>query len=334
MLLPEFRNPDAGRIDLWSVVLSLLAVFAAIYGLKQIAQDGVDWLPSLSIVAGVFLGVVFVHRQRTLADPMLDLDLFRIRAFSACLAAYGLSFGVMFGAYVFVLQHLQLVLGYSPLGAGAWMVPSGIGFLLAGMLTPLLAKRFRPGFVMAAGLALSSISFAALTQVDERSATAFVAFAFAIFAFGVTPVFTLATDLIVGAAPRERAGVASGISETGAEFGGALGIAVFGSIGVAVYRGRLADGLPAGVPPEQAEVARDTLGGANEVAGQLPDSLGTSLLESARDAFTAGLQVTAVTGALLLAALAVLLAILLRDVRPAAEAEPELETAGVPVPAS
>jgi len=315
-------------------VLSLAAVLAAIYGLKQIAQDGLDWLPSLSIVAGVFLGVVFVRRQRTLADPMLDLGLFRIRAFSACLAAYALSFGVMFGAYVFVLQHLQLVLGYSPLGAGAWMVPSGIGFLLAGMLTPLLAKRFRPGFVMAAGLALSAIAFGALTQVDETSATTFVAFAFAVFAFGVTPVFTLATDMIVGAAPRERAGVASGISETGAEFGGALGIAVFGSIGVALYRGRLADGIPAGVPPEQAEVARDTLGGANNVAGQLPDSLGASLLESARDAFTAGLQVTAVTGAVLLAALAVLLAILLRDVRPAAETESELETVGVPVPAS
>jgi len=334
VLLPEFRNPDAGRIDLWSVALSLGAVLAAIYGLKQSAQDGLGSLPLLSIVAGVVLGVVFVRRQWTLAEPMLDLELFRIRAFSACLAAYGLSFGVMFGAYVFVLQHLQLVLGYSPLGAGAWMVPSGIGFLLAGMLTPLLAKRFRPGFVMAAGLALSAIAFGALTQVDETSATTFVAFAFAVFAFGVTPVFALATDMIVGAAPRERAGAASAISETGAEFGGALGIAVFGSIGVAVYRSRLADGVPAGLPAEQAEIARDTLGGANEVAAQLPDDLGASLLESAREAFSVGLQVTAVTGAVLLAALAVLVAILLRDVRPAAEAESELEAAGVPVPAS
>jgi DHA2 family multidrug resistance protein-like MFS transporter len=333
VLLPEFRNPDAGRIDVWSVVLSLGAVLAAIYGLKQIAQDGLDWLPSLSIVAGVLLGAVFVRRQRTLAEPMLDLDLFRIRAFSASLAAYGLSIGVTFGAYVFILQHLQLVLGYSPLGAGAWMVPAGCAFLLAGMLTPLLVRRFRPGFVMAAGLALATVAFGALTQVDESSPTALVVSAFAVFSLGVTPVFALATDMIVGAVPRERAGVASGISETGAEFGGALGIAVFGSIGVAVYRSRLADGLLAAVPPEQAAAARDTLGGANEAAAQLPDGLGAALLGSARDAFTAGLQMTAVTGAVLLAALAVVVAILLRHVRPAAEAEAQLEDAAVPVPA-
>jgi DHA2 family multidrug resistance protein-like MFS transporter len=187
---------------------------------------------------------------------------------------------------------------------------------------------------MAAGLALSAAAFAVLTRVDETSPVALVAFAFAVFAFGVTPVFALATDMVVGAAPPERAGVASSISETGAEFGGALGIALFGSIGIAVYRGRLADGVPDGVPPEQAEVARDTLGGANEVAAHLPDELGAPLLESAREAFTAGLQMTAVTGAVLLAALAVLVAVLLRQERPAAEAESALEPAGVPVSAS
>jgi DHA2 family multidrug resistance protein-like MFS transporter len=332
VLLPEFRNPDAGRIDLPSVVLSLAAVLAAIYGLKQIAQDGFDILPSLSIVAGALLGVVFVRRQRALPEPLLDLGLFRIRAFSASLAAYGLSFGVMFGAYVFVLQHLQLVLGYSPLGAGAWMVPSGCGFVLGGILTPVLVKRFRPGLVMAGGLALAAVAFGALTQVGATSGVAFVAFAFAVFAFGVTPVFTLATDIVVGAVPRERAGAASSVSETGAEFGGALGIAVFGSIGVAVYRSRLEDGVLAAIPPEQAEAARDTLGGANEAAAQLPGDLGAALLDSAHDAFIAGLQVTAVTGAVMLAALAVLVAILVRQVRPAAEAEAEAELEGAPVP--
>jgi DHA2 family multidrug resistance protein-like MFS transporter len=334
VLLPEFRNPDAGRIDLSSVVLSLAAVLAAIYGLKEIAQDGFGVLPSLSILAGVLLGVVFVRRQRTLPNPMLDLELFRIRAFSASLAAYGLSIGVAFGGFVYMLQHLQLVLGYSPLAAGAWMMPAGFAFLAGGMLTPLLVRRLRPGFVMAAGLALAAVAFGALTQVDETSATAFAVSAFAVFAFGVTPTFALATDMIVGAAPRERSGVASAISETGAEFGGALGIAVFGSIGVAVYRSRLADGLLAGVPAQQAEAARDTLGGANEAAAQLPGDLGATVLDSARDAFTAGLQVTAVTGAVLLAAVAVLAAILLRDARPAAEPEAPLEGAAVPVPAS
>jgi DHA2 family multidrug resistance protein-like MFS transporter len=334
VLLPEFRNPNAGRIDLSSVALSLAAVLTAIYGLKRIAEDGLEWIPTLSIAVGLLLGVVFVRRQRRLKVPLLDLGLFRIPAFSASIGAYALSFGVMFGAYVFVLQHLQLVLGYSPLGAGAWMVPSGCGFVLGGMLTPPLAKQFRPGLVMAAGLALAAIALGVLTSVDETSSTALVAFAFGVFAFGVTPVFTLATDLVVGAVPRDRAGVASAISETGAEFGGALGIAVFGSIGIAVYRGRLEDGALAGVPPEQAEVARDTLGGAHEAAAQLPADAGATLLDAARDAFTVGLQSAALTGAVVLAALAVLTAILVRQVRPAGEAEQAVEQAAVPVHAS
>jgi DHA2 family multidrug resistance protein-like MFS transporter len=330
VLLPEFRNPNAGRVDAASVVLSLAAVLAAIYGLKQIAQDGLDWLPALSMLGGVALGAVFVRRQRMLPEPMLDLELFRIRAFSASLAAYGLAIGVTFGGYVFVLQHLQLVLGYSPLGAGAWMVPAGCAFLLAGMLTPLLVKRIAPGYVMAGGLTLAAGAFGTLVQVQETTPTAVVAAAFAVFSFGVTPVFALATDLIVGAAPRERAGVASGISETGAEFGGALGIAVFGSIGIAVYRGRLEEGVAAGVTPEQAEAARDTLGGANEVAAQLPDALGATLLDAARDAFTAGLQVTAITGAALLAVLAGLVAVLVRHEAPT-DAGAELEPAAASV---
>jgi DHA2 family multidrug resistance protein-like MFS transporter len=326
MLLPEFRNPEAGRLDLFSAALSLAAVLAMIYGLKQIAQDGLGWLPSLAILAGVAIGAAFLRRQRILADPMLDLGLFRIRAFSTSLAAYALSIAVVFGAFVFILQHLQLVLGLSPLRAGVWMVPSGCAFIVGGIVTPLLVRRVRPGYVMAAGLALSAVGFGLLTQVDETSGVALVVAAFVVFALGLAPVITLATDLIVGAAPRERAGAASAISETGAEFGGALGIAILGSIGIAVYRGRLADAVPAGVPPEQAEVARDTLGGATEVAAQLPDQLGGVLLDTAREAFVQGLQVTAVTGAVVLAGLAVLVAILLRRV---GQPEPEVELAAV-----
>jgi len=321
VLLPEFRNPEAGRLDLYSAALSLTAVLAMIYGLKQIAQDGLGWLPALSILAGLGVGAVFLRRQRTLADPMLDLRLFRIRAFSASLAAYALSIAVVFGAFVFILQHLQLVLGLSPLRAGLWMVPSGCAFIAGGMLTPLLVRRVRPGFVMAAGLALSAVGFGLLTQVDAASGVELVVTAFVVFALGLAPVITLATDLIVGAAPRERAGAASAISETGAEFGGALGIAILGSIGIAVYRSRLADAVPPGIPPEQADAARDTLGGATETAEQLPDQLGAELLDTAREAFTQGLQVTAVTGAIVLAGLAVLTAILLRHARVGSESE-------------
>jgi DHA2 family multidrug resistance protein-like MFS transporter len=315
VLLPEFRNLDAGRLDLFSAALSLAAVLAIIYGLKQIAQDGFSSLPALSILAGLGIGAAFLRRQRTLADPMLDLELFRIRAFSTSLAAYALSIAVVFGAFVFLLQYLQLVVGLSPLRAGLWMVPSGCAFIVGGMLSSAIVRRVRPGFVMAGGLALSAVGFGLLTRVNGADGLALAVTAFVLFSLGLAPVITLATDLIVGAAPRERAGAASAISETGAEFGGALGIAILGSIGIAVYRGRLADAVPASVPPAQADVARDTLGGASEVAAQLPAQLGASLLDTAREAFTQGMQVTAVTGALVLTGLAVLTAIVLRHER-------------------
>src|SRR5918999_4352265 len=314
ILLPEFKNPDAGRLDLTSAAMSLAAVILVIYGLKQIAQDGLQSLAVLSIVVGLIVGWLFVRRQQKLVDPMIDLRLFRIRAFSGSLAAYALSIAVVFGAFVFILQHLQLVLGLSPLRAGLWMVPSGLAFIVGGIATPIFVRYLRPGFVMAVGLALSAIGFVLLTRVDQSSGVALIVVAFIIFSIGLTPVITLATDLIVGSAPKERAGAASGISETGAEFGGALGIAILGSIGIAVYRNRLEDSVPSEVPPEQADAARDTLGGAAEAAEDLPAPLGAELLDTAQEAFTQGLQVTAVTGAVVLTGLSVLTAVLLRGV--------------------
>jgi DHA2 family multidrug resistance protein-like MFS transporter len=293
-------------------VLSLAAVLAGIYGLKQIAQDGLELLPALAIVAGAALGALFVHRQRTLDDPMIDLHLFRIRAFSASLAAYALSIAVVFGAFVFILQHLQLVLGLSPLRAGLWMVPSGLAFIAGGVLTPALVRRVRPGFVMAGGLAVSVTGFVLLALVDASSGVALVVAALVIFSIGLTPMITLATDLIVGSAPKERAGAASAISETGAELGGALGIAILGTIGTAVYQ---ADGRAAG----------ETLGGAVEAAERLPVAARADLLEPAREAFTNGLQVAATVSGAIVVAAALLIATLLRrerSARPVVAARP------------
>jgi DHA2 family multidrug resistance protein-like MFS transporter len=136
-----------------------------------------------------------------------------------------------------------------------------------------------------------------------------------IISLGLAPVLSLTTELIVGSAPPERAGAASGISETGAELGGALGISVLGSIGVAIYRGGLAEALPAGVPAEAATVARDTLGGAVGVAQQLPGQLGTAVLDVARDAFVQGMQVAAGISAALAIIVAIVAVTLLRNVQ-------------------
>jgi DHA2 family multidrug resistance protein-like MFS transporter len=321
ILLPEFRDPDARRFDLLSAALSLAAVLAAIYGLKQTAQDGFGWLPALSIVAGLGIGLAFVRRQRTLADPLIDPRLFRTPAFSAALVTYLLVTFVAFASFLFIFQYLQLVLGQSPLEAALWATPSFGAFIVGSMLTPPIVRRIRPASLMAAGLALAAAGFGMLTQVESGSRLALVVIASVVFSLGLAPVFTLATDVIIGTAPPERAGAAAAFSETSSELGGALGIALLGTIGTAVYRNQVADSVPAAVPPDAAEEARDTLGGAVATGEELPAPIAAELLDVAREAFTQGLQVAALTSAVIMAGTALLAAVLMRR----AGSEPELE---------
>jgi DHA2 family multidrug resistance protein-like MFS transporter len=269
-VLPEYRAPGAGRLDLASAALLLAAVLAVIFGLKRVAQDGFGWVAAAAVVAGLAAGLGFARRQLRLPDPMIDLRLFRGRAFSASLAANFLGIFIAVGYFLFVAQYLQLVLGLSPLQAGLWSLPSAGGFIAGSNLAPRILRRVRPAFVIGAGLAMAAAGLAVLTQVGGSADLAILAGASLVVSLGLAPVFTATTDLIVGSAPPERAGAASGISEAGAELGGALGIAILGSIGVAVYRSQLAGTLPAGVPSQAAAAARDTLGGTVAVAGHLP----------------------------------------------------------------
>ena len=332
-LLPEFRDPDAGRLDLVSAALSLVAILAVIYGLKQIAQDGIGLVPVASMLAGLVIGLVFVRRQRSLADPMIDLGLFRNRSFNAALATNVLGIFIAFGYFLFVAQYLQLVLGLSPLEAGLWSLPSAAGFIVGSTLAPRLLRRFRPASVIGTGLGMAVLGLAMLTQLDGSPDLSILVVASLVISLGLAPVFTATTDLIVGSAPPERAGAASGISETGAELGGALGIAILGSIGTAVYRSALADQLPAAVPPEAAATARDTLGAAVGVADRLPGSLGTSLLESAQEAFIRGMRASTVVATVVAVGVAVLSVTMLRDVRSGSESEAaKAETAVGPDP--
>jgi MFS transporter, DHA2 family, multidrug resistance protein len=321
ILLPEFRDPEAGRPDPLSAVLSVAAVLGVIYGLKQIAAHGIGRLAALSIVAGLGLAGVFVRRQRRLADPLIDLRLFRAPGFSASLATYMLATFVVFGPYVFIAQYLQLVLGLSPLEAGLWSMPFAVGFVVGSVVSPMIARRVRPATMMAVGLVIAAAGFVALTQVAGSSGLAVVVTSTVIFSLGLSPVFTLANDLIIGAVPPERAGAAAGISETCSEFGGALGIAILGSIGTAIYRRAMADSIPDELPAAAAAAARDTLGGALAAARQLSHQLGAALLDTARDAFTRGLRVTAMTSAVIAIGMAVLVMVLLRHVRSPSEPE-------------
>jgi DHA2 family multidrug resistance protein-like MFS transporter len=193
----------------------LFAILAIIFGLKEIAQDGLGPLAISSIAFGIAVGVVFVRRQLTLDDPMIDLSLFRIRAFNASLATNVLGIFIAFGYFLFVAQYLQLVLGLSPLEAGLWSLPSALGFIVGSQAAPWILRRVRPAYVIGVGLAMAAVGLAMLTGVEGTDDLTLVITASVIASLGLAPVFTATTELIVGSAPLEQAGATSGISETG-----------------------------------------------------------------------------------------------------------------------
>jgi MFS transporter, DHA2 family, multidrug resistance protein len=310
-LLPEFRDPSARGLDVASAALSLVAILLMVYGMKRFAQDQQLLLPALAVATGIALGAVFVRRQKTLAEPLIDPSLFRSGVFNAALAVNVLGFFVAFGTFFFIAQYLQLVLGLSPLMAGLWTAPSGLAFIVGSQLAPPLAARMRPTHVIAGGFVVAALGFIVLTQVEGRGDLAVIVAGYVILSLGLAPVFTLATDLMIGTAPPERAGSVSGLSETSSELGGALGIAVLGSFVTLIYRNRMAS-LPIDVPDDVSDAARDTLGAAAVVADGLPTQAATVLLDTARDAFSEGVVIAIAVSAILAAAAAIVTITLLR----------------------
>ena len=144
VLLPEFRDPEAGHMDPLSAAQSVVAVLGVIYGIKRLAEDGWALLPIVSILVGLAVGVIFFRRERRLAEPLIDVRLFSAPAFSAALATNVLGLFMVLGSFLFITQYLQLVLGMGPLEAGLWMAPSGVVFALGSMAAPILVRNFHP----------------------------------------------------------------------------------------------------------------------------------------------------------------------------------------------
>ena len=320
LLLPAPRPSGTARLDPASVALSLASILPIVYGLKELARAGWHPVPLLVIAFGVIVGVGFVRRQRALTHPLLDLRLFTNRVFATALGAMFLGTLLMGAMMLYITERLQLVEELSPLQTGLWMLPAAGASAVSVLIAPLLAQRIRPAVLIPAGLALSVLALAILATLDARTGPAPVALCFALTNFGAGPLITLATELIVGSVPPERAGSAGAVTETSGEFGFALGIAALGSLGVAVYRGTIS--LPGGLPAEAAAASRDTLAGAAEAAQKLPPGLKADLLAAVHQAFTAGMQTAAATSAVLLAGLAVLIAVALRN-EPLAGADSE-----------
>jgi DHA2 family multidrug resistance protein-like MFS transporter len=311
-LLPEYRDPNPGPVDIISAAMSLTAVLAVIYGLKRMAVEGLTAIALVAVLSGIAVAVLFARRQHRLAHPFLDLRLFRVPAFSAALGTYMASVFILFGVSLLIAQYLQLVLGLSPMRAGAWSLPSAAGFIVGSMTAPALVRRVKPAYIMGGALLISAAGFIVLSRLQTTSGIALVVIGTVVMSIAIAPVVTLATDFVVGAAPAERAGAASAISETSAEFGGALSIAVLGSIATVVYRAFMADAGPANVAPDVLDSARQTLGGAVVSARELGGSAGSALLSTAREGYVRALSVTTTICAVLAAITGVASAIALR----------------------
>ncbi|MFJ9120791.1 MFS transporter [Streptomyces sp. NPDC102394] len=300
-LLPESRDPHPGRFDWPSVPLSMAGVLPVIYGLKEITSEG--WHPQyvVSITVGLLFAAAFVHRQRTTASPMIDPALFRGRGFAPSVVLNLVGSFAMMGSAYFTTQYLQSVLGKSAMEAALWaLLPSVPIGMAAPLATTLVQKGVDRAHVVTAGFAVGACGYGLLALADTGSLWLVLA-ACGVLASGIVMVISQITDLALSSAPVERAGSASSLMETGGEFGGALGMAVLGSIGTAIYR----HDIPATAPA----TARETLGGALAVADRIP-----GLATTAREAFTSGMQGAAIAGAVLLLGAAALAARTLRGI--------------------
>ncbi|MDT0328623.1 MFS transporter [Nocardiopsis lambiniae] len=313
LLVRESRNPEPGRLDLLSVVLSLTAMLPAVYGVKKLATEGLSPVPVASLAIGLILGYLFVRRQKKLDEPLIDVSLFRHRVFSVAVATNLMIVFSLVSSLFFLTQYLQLVLGISPMRAGFVLIPGLVLSVLAGLVAVRLARHLSLAAVVGGSLLVTASGFAVLIIAPVNDVTlgvTVVATGFALIATGAGFAETLTNGAIMSAAPPERAGAASAISETAYELGAALGVALLGSVLTASYRSHLT-GVE-DVPPGAVDAARETLGGAANSAADLGGATGTALMDAARAAFTSGMHLTSVIAVVIVTAAALQAWLLLR----------------------
>jgi DHA2 family multidrug resistance protein-like MFS transporter len=265
------------------------------------------------LLSGAALGVIFIRRQRRLHDPLIDLRLFRNASFSTAL---GGMFGItLTGAIMlYIAQYLQLVQGLSPVRAALWMLPSVIASMSGMLLSPLVARRLRPAFLISGGLVLSAAGCLMLLDARADSGFASLVAGYVLFNLGTSPLVSLSGDLAVGSAPREQAGAAAAMLQTSGEFAFALGIAVLGSLGTHAWQRSIAASVPPDLPDAEALLTADSLAGVIAEVDTRPGGIGS--LDTAYNAFAAGMHAVALASGVIMCGVAALIMPKLRHVQP------------------
>ena len=290
-LLPDQPRAAGGALpDPVSVVLSLATLLPIVYGVKEIARGHGGVVAGLAIVAGIVAGVVFCRRQRRVAHPLVDLALFANRRFTVGLGTFLITGVVMAGTSFVSALYLQNVLGLSPLHVGLWLIPQNLVMLAGTLAAPRLDRHFDTVALVWVGLVVAGAGLLLLGTLDTDALGIHVV-AMVLAAGGVSVPMSLVMNLLMAAAPPERAGSAASLAETGAELGIAVGVATLGSLVTAIYRGALPGLLPADVTPVAAHTASEGISAASTIADP-------GVLDAARLAFTEGFNVVGIAGAI------------------------------------
>ncbi|MGY1607396.1 MFS transporter [Geodermatophilus sp. SYSU D00700] len=305
-VVPESRDPSPGRLDVPGVLLSIVALAGLVYGIIH-AGSGVGWATPgvlVPLVGGALLMALFVWLQRRSSHPALDVSLFRVPAFSAAAAALGLNFFALMGATFYLVYYLQGARGYDPLQSGAALIPVALGMALMATRSSRLAERFGAKAVCAGGFALITLSFLGFQLLDEAAPLWLLVTVLSVQGLGMGAVMAPATESIMSVVPREKAGAGAAVNNTVRQVGGALGVAILGSLLATAYAanvGRAVDVLPAPVRDEAStsiaatlEAARTTAVQARAAGDEATVAAAVRLEDTARDAFVSAMHLTAV----------------------------------------
>ncbi len=324
-LLPRSKDPSAPKLDLLGAGLSIAGLTALVYGLIEAPSRGWgDGLILASFAAAlVLLGIFTIHELHT-AEPMLDVSFFKNPRFTAASLSITLVFFAMFGYSFLQTQYFQFVLGYSPAETGVRLLPLAMTLMVVAPLSSRIVERTGTKVVVAAGLTLVSLSLLLQVNLTATSSYISVAWRMMLLAVGMGLTMAPATESIMGSLPLAKAGVGSAMNDTTRQVGGALGVAIIGSVLSSVYGSTITDAFSGKMPAKALDIAQSSVGGALEIANRA-GAAGDAVARVAKNAF-----VNAMHGGALVAAAAAVLGVIVAAVflpAHARQADEELQAA-------
>lgn len=339
-LVPTSKDPAAPKLDLVGAVLSITGLTALLYAIIEAPQEG--WTDTTILGAfavAAILMLAFILWERHSEHPMLDVRFFRNPRFTAASMGITLTFFAMFGSMFLLTQYFQFVLGYSPLAAGVRLLPFAAVIMVMSPMSARIVERFGTKRTVATGMVLIALGLLLMTGYEVNTSYSDIVWRMVVMAVGQGLVMAPATESIMGSLPLAKAGVGSAVNDTTRQVGGALGVAIIGSVMSSIYGTKLTDFFAtAPLPAAARQTAKDSLGGALAVASRAPGAVGDQLTAVAKSAFVDGLQIGVLVAAVAAAIGAVVAAVWLparaRQVDEATQsfeyAEEHARDAGVP----